>query len=78
MKWKAIYLSALPFKFLPDDERERHMEGLRARVQKLVENGDLPIAASDYEHCLDPLVTYELESTAATEQQDLIGTVFKF
>ena len=54
------------------------MGGLRARVQKLVENGDLPVAASDYEHCLEPLVTYELESTAATEQQDLIGIVFDF
>jgi len=80
VRWKAIYLSALIFVFVPDDaEREKHMEGLRERVQALVGSGsgELP-AVGDYEHCLEPLIMHELElRTPAAEQQGRITTAFE-
>jgi len=78
VRWKAIYLSALVFPFVPDDaEREKHTEGLRERVLTLVGSGELPVVG-DCEHCLEPLDMYELELRAPTaEHPRPIGTVFE-
>ena len=80
VRWKAIYLSALLFSFVPDDaEREKHIEGLRARVQALVGSGsgELP-AVGDYEHCLKPLSMDRLElATPAVRRQDLMNSTFE-
>ena len=79
VRWKAIYLSALLYSFIPDNAgRENHVESLRGRVQALVGSGggDLPVVA-DYERCLEPLITHELEvGTTTAEQQDQISTAF--
>jgi len=75
VRWKAIYLSALLSSFVSDDaEREKHVEGLRRRVQALVGSGggELP-AVADYEHCLKPLIMRELELAPAAEQQGQIS-----
>ena len=53
-RWKAIYLSALLFKFLPSDERENYIEGLRTRVRALLESGGLSFMG-DCGRCLEPL-----------------------
>ena len=76
VRWKAIYLSALLFAFVPDDEsRGKHIEGLRERVQGLVGSGELPVVG-DCERCLKPLVMEELElRTPAVEQP--ISTAFE-
>jgi hypothetical protein len=75
-RWKAIYLSALLFKFLPDDGRGEYIEGLWTRVQVLVGNGELSFM-DDYRSCLKPLGVdvSQLESPAAN-QQDEANTVF--
>jgi hypothetical protein len=77
VRWKAIYLSALLFTFVPDDEREKCIEGLRERVRMLLESRELPVV-SDYERCLEPLGMDVLElRTPATEQQGPITTAFE-
>jgi len=76
VRWKAVYLSALLLKFMPEGERERRAEGLLERVQALVRNGELP-PVSDYERCLEPLDIDELElRTPTAEQQGSITTTF--
>ena len=76
VRWKAIYLSALLLKCVPDDERGKLVGGLRVRVQTLVESGGLSVVG-DYEHCLEPL-DMELElRTPAAERQGLITTAFE-
>ena len=67
VRWKAIYLSALLLEFVPDNEKEEHAMELRARVQALVENGELSVV-DDYKHCLEPLVM-ELESKSPGAEQ---------
>ena len=77
IRWKAIYLSALLFKFLPGDERENHIEGLWTRVQALLESGRLCFMG-DCERCLEPLGTDVLElGTLAVDQQRQADTVFE-
>ena len=75
MRWKAVYLSALLLAFMPGNEREKHTEGLLARLQRLMESGELSIV-SDYENCLQPLVMHELELTAA-EQRGPISIAYE-
>ena len=61
---------------MPDNEKGEHAVELRARVQALVENGELSVV-DDYKHCLEPLVM-ELESKRpGTEQLGLIYTAFE-
>ena len=50
VKWKAIYLCGLPFRFLPPGEWEGPIE----RVRKRVRTGEL-LLAGDYERCIEPL-----------------------
>ena len=80
VRWKAIYLSALLSSFVPDGaEREKHVEGLRTRVQALVGSGsgDLPVVG-DFEHCLEPLVMHELDlSTPTAENRGQTATTFE-
>jgi len=77
VRWKAIYLSALLFTFVPDDERERHIEGLRARVKGLVESGGLPVMG-DVKWWLEPLIIRELElRSPGTDQRRTISTAFE-
>ena len=76
VRWKAIYLSALLSEFVPDNEKGKHVIELRARVQALVEDGELSVVG-DYEHCLEPLAM-ELEvKTPAAEQPGPISTAFE-
>ena len=76
VRWKAIYLSALLLEFVPDNEKEKHVVELRARVQALVEDGELSVV-DDYKHCLEPLVM-ELESKSpGAEQPGPICTAFE-
>jgi len=75
-RWKAIYLSALLFKFLPGDEREKHVKGLWTRVWTLLESGELPFVG-DYERCLEPLgMDVSGLGTLVTDQQGQTDTVF--
>ena len=78
VRWKAIHLSALLFSFVPDDaEREKHIEGLRARVQALVRSGELPVVG-DRGRCLKPLAMDGMElGTPAVEHWGLTGTAFE-
>ena len=68
VKWKAIYLSALLFKFVPEGEKEERMDGFRARVRGLLQSGGLPLVG-DYEHCLEPLAMGDLELRTPAEQR---------
>ena len=68
VKWKVIYLSALLFKFVPEDEKEERMEGFRARVRELLGSRGLPLVG-DYERCLEPLAMGALESSTPAERQ---------
>ena len=54
VRWKAIYLSGLLFKFIPPGEWEEPMQKLREGVQALLRSGELPLAG-DHEHCVEPL-----------------------
>ena len=77
VRWKAIYLSALLFKFMPDDWREKRVGGLRARVETLVDSGELS-SVGDYEHCIEPLGLELPElKTPAVDQQGPINTAFE-
>jgi len=76
-RWKAIYLSALLFEFVPADGREKHIEGLRTRVRALLESGELSFMG-DCELCLEPLGRDVLElGTSAADQQGQTNTVFE-
>ena len=68
MKWKAIYLSALLFTFVPEAEKEERMERFRAKLRALLRSGALPLVA-DYELCLGPSVL-DAELRALAERQD--------
>ena len=72
-RWKAIYLSALLFKFLPDDQREGGKKQLRERVQELLKSGALP-PAHDCRHCLRPLGMSAPEPRA--NQRGHVYTIF--
>jgi hypothetical protein len=75
-RWKAIYLSALLFKFLPDGERGKYIEGLWTRVRALVGSGELSFM-EDYRRCLKPLgVDVSQLETPAANQQGEANTVF--
>jgi len=76
-RWKAIYLLALLFKFLPGDEREKHTEGLWTRVQVLLGSGELSFMG-DYGLCLEPLDMDVSElGTPLADQQVQTNTVFE-
>jgi hypothetical protein len=76
-RWKAIYLSALLFKFLPDDERGTYVEGLWTRVKALLRSGGLSFV-DDYRLCLKPLgVDVSELGTLAIDQQVEMRTVFQ-
>ena len=76
VRWKAIYLSALLFAFLPEDEREKYMERFRARVQGLLQSGGLP-PVGDCRRCLEPLGMNELRLENPPEQQDPGSNAFE-
>jgi len=76
-RWKAIYLLTLLFKFLPGDERETHVEGLRTRVRTLLGGGELSLMG-DYGLCLGPLGrNVSGLGTPAEDQQGQTNTVFE-
>ena len=76
-RWKAVYLLALLFKSLPGDEREKHVEGLWARVRVLLGSGELSFMG-DYGLCLEPLGMDVSElGTPPADQQDQTNTVFE-
>jgi len=68
VRWKSVYLSALLLTFVPEDEREERIQGLRARVQTVLRSRGLPLAG-DYERCLKLLGmgTVELRSPKQRE-----------
>ena len=70
VRWKAIYLSALLFAFVPEDERQELMEGFRAKVQALLRSGGLSLA-TDYERCIEPLAMDPLDLSTPTEKRGL-------
>ena len=75
-RWKVVYLLALLFKFLPGNEREKHVEGLWTRVQTLT-GGEL-LLMGDYWLCLEPLGKDASElGTPAEDQQGQANTVFE-
>ena len=43
VRWKAIYLSALLFRFVPEDERQDLMGRFRVKVRALLGSGGLSI-----------------------------------
>ena len=73
VRWKAIYLSALLFEFVPEDEKEKVLEGFKTKVRGLLRNGGLPLV-TDYEHCLQRLDVGALELRTPAEQR---GPVYK-
>jgi len=68
VRWKAIYLSALLHRFLPEDERQELIGEFWAKVRALLRSGGLPLA-DDYEHCIKPLVMDALELSTPIEKQ---------
>ena len=77
VRWKAIYLLTLLFKFLPGDEREKHVKGLWTRVRTLLGGGELSLVG-DYGLCLGPLGRDVSElGTPAEDQQGQTNTVFE-
>jgi len=68
LEWKAIYLSTLLFAFVPEDEKQELMEGLRAKVRALLQSGGLSLA-DDYKRCIKPLVMDALELSTPAEKQ---------
>ena len=76
VRWKAIYLSGLLFKFMPEDEKERLVEEFRKKVRTLLQSGELPLA-DDYERCLAPLDMGELGLKSPAEQRGLAYTTFE-
>ena len=76
-RWKVIYLSALLLRLLPDDKREKHVEGLWTRVRALLVGGELSLM-DDYERCLEPLGRDASKlGTPPADQQGQINTVFE-
>ena len=76
-RWKAIYLLALLFKFLPGAEREKHIGGLWTRVRALLGSGELSFMG-DCWRCLEPLgMDVSKLGAPATDQQGQMGTVFE-
>ena len=53
-RWKTIYLSALLFAFVPEDEKGELLEGFEAEVRALLRDGGLP-AVTNHESCLQLL-----------------------
>ena len=72
-RWKAIYLSALLFRFLPADEREGRLERLRTRVRELLEGGGLSFMR-DYRRCLKPL---DMDVRPRADQRGQTNAVFE-
>ena len=70
VRWKAIYLSALLFAFVPEDERQGLMEGFRAKAQALLRSGGLSLA-TDHERCIKPLAMEPLDLSTPTEKRGL-------
>jgi hypothetical protein len=68
VRWKAIYLSGLLFKFVPEDEKGELLEGFRTKVRTLLGSGGLP---RDYKRCIGPLVADGLELNAPAEKREL-------
>ena len=54
VKWKAIYLCGLLFRFLPPGQWEEPMERVREGVRTLLRTGDL-LLASDHERWIPSL-----------------------
>ena len=76
VRWKAVYLSALLFTFLAEDETEERMERFRDRVRVLLRSGGLPLAG-DHKRCLGPLGMGELELGSPVEQLGPESTAFE-
>ena len=76
MRWKAIYLSGLLFKFIPPGEWEEPMQKLREGVQALLRSGELPLAG-DYECCVQPLDVGAPEPETLAERGGLVYTAFE-
>ena len=72
-RWKAIYLSALLLRFLPDDEREGHAEQLRTRVRELLKSGGLSFMC-DYRRCLKPL---DVDVSPTADQRRQTNVIFE-
>ena len=72
-RWKAIYLSALLFRFLPDDERGGRIERFQTRVRELLESGGLSFMG-DYKCCLEPL---GMDVSHTGDQRRQTETVFE-
>jgi hypothetical protein len=73
-RWKAIYLSALLFKFLPGDERGKYIEGLWTRVRTLLGSEGLSFMG-DFGHCLEPLGVDVSELGIHAEEG--VGSIFE-
>ena len=54
VRWKAIYLSALLFTFVPEDEKGRLLKGFEAKVRATLQDGGLPLV-TDHERRLQLL-----------------------
>ena len=54
VRWKAIYLSALLFAFVPEDEKGELLEGFKTKVRAQLQDGGLPLV-TDHERCLQLL-----------------------
>ena len=76
VRWKAVYLSGLLFKFLPPGEWEGPMEILREKVRTLSRSGGLLLAV-DYERCIEPLEMDVLESRTPAERGGPTYTAFE-
>ena len=72
VRWKAIYLSALLFAFMPEDEKGGLLEGFEARVRALLQDGGLPLV-TDYDRCLQRL-NVEVPESRTPENE---GPVYK-
>ena len=54
VRWKAIYLSALLFALVPEGEKGELLEGFKAKVRAMLQDGGLPLV-TDYDRCLQRL-----------------------
>ena len=75
VRWKAVYLTGLLFKFIPPGEKDP-IESLRERVRALLLRGGLP-TVGDYERCLEPLGMDEAELVTIAQQQGPTYTAFE-
>lgn len=76
VKWKAIYLCGLLFRFLPPGEWEAPIERVRERVRALLRSGEL-LLAGDYERCIEPLDIGMLELGTPASQGGPMYTAFE-